>query len=162
MSTFPDVPQSHADAARKLTLAVRQLRESVPGLVLLPNERLKELITPASVSDEFLETVVSGVEATSELASASKIVVADVHDVIAFSRAYASPIDEVELFWRMLRHTVIVRRARIGQDALKAFAIAKNLNRPRKSDLLVPHIEAMRRTLGRTRRKQAAPEPEAA
>ena len=153
MTTIPDVPQSHADAARQLLLGVRSLRESVPGLVLIPNERIKELITAASVSDEFLEAVAIGVEATPDLASASKLVPADIYDVIAFSRAYAGAMDETELLHRMLRHTMIVRRAKVGQEALKAFALAKGLNRPRKSELLVPHIEAMRRTLARSRRK---------
>lgn len=159
MSTIPDVPTSHADAARELMLRVRALRESVPGLVLIPNERLKELIAAGTLSDEFLETVANSVEATPELASASKLVPADIHDVIAFSRAYAAPIDEVVLLQRMLRHTIIVRRAKVGQDALKAFALAKGLNRPRKSDLLVTHIEAMRRTFARSRRKPVT-EPE--
>lgn len=162
MTNIPDVPRSHAEAGRELMLRVRALRESVPGLILIPNERLKELINAASVSDEFLEKVVIGVEATPDLASASKLVPAEVVDVIEFSRAYAGPIGEVELLFRMLRHTIIVRRAKVGQEALKAFALAKGLNRPRKSDLFVPHLEAMRRALGRGRRKPAAETPETA
>jgi len=160
MTTIPDVPQSHTDAARQLLLAVRSLRDSVPGLVLIPNDRLKEMIPAASLSDEFLETVTNSVEATPDLAAASKLVPADVRDVIAFSRAYGGPMDEVELLQRMLRHTIISRRFKVGQEALKAFALAKGLNRPRKSDLLVPHIEAMRRTLARSRRKPATETPE--
>jgi hypothetical protein len=163
MTTIPEAPQSHADAARELMLRLRSLRESIPGLVLIPKERLKELITAASVSDEFLETAATSVEATPELASASKLVPAEVRDVIAFSRAYNGAIDEGELLQRMLRHTIIVRRAKVGQETLKAFALAKGLNRPRKSDVFVPHIEAMRRTLARSRRKPAEttepPEP---
>jgi hypothetical protein len=161
MSTIPDVSRSHAEAARELMLRVRGLRESVPGLVLIPNERLKELIAAGTLSDEFLETVANSVEATPDLASASKLVPAEIHDVIAFSRAYGGPIAEVALLQRMLRHTILVRRARVGQEALKAFALAKGLNRPRKSDLLVPHIEAMHRTLARSRRKPVT-EPEQA
>jgi len=159
MTTIPDVPKSHHDAARELLLGVRSLRESVAGLVLLPKERLKELINVASVSDEFLETVTNGVEATPDLASAATLVPAEIRDVIEFSRAYGGALHEVELLHRMLRHTILVRRARAGQEALKAFALAKGLNRPRKSDLLVPHIEAMRRTLARSRRKPAAEMP---
>ena len=160
MTTIPEVPQSHTEAARQLMLAVRTLRESVPGLVLIPKERLRELIAAASVSDEALETVTISVEATPDLASASTLVPAEVRDVIAFSRAYAGVIDEAALLERMLRHTIIVRRARVGQEALKAFALAKNLNRPRKSDLLVPHIEAMQRTFKRPRKKPTETPPE--
>ena len=159
MSTIPDVPQTHNDAARHLMLALRTLRESIPGLVLIPNERLKELVTAASVSDDFLETVTNSVEATPDLAAVSKLVPGEVRDVVEFSRAYNGAMDEVDLLRRMLRHTIIVRRARVGQEALKVFALAKSLNRPRKSDLLVPHIEAMRRTLARARRK-SPDEPE--
>lgn len=164
MPTVPEVPLSHAEAGRELMLRVRALRESIPGLVLIPNERLKELVNAASVSDEFLQNVSIGVEATPDLASASKLDPADVRDVIEFSRSYAPAIGEVELLFRMLRHTNIVRRAKVGQEALKAFALAKGLNRPRKSDLLVPHIEAMRRSLARGRRKSppAAPAEPAA
>lgn len=162
MTTIPDVPRSHDEAARELLLRVRSLRESVPGLVLLPIDRVKELINAASVSDEFLESVTRGAEATPDLAAVSKLDPAEVRDVIAFSRAFVGPMDEVHLLQRMMRHTVIVRRAKVGTEALRVFALAKDLNRPRKSDLLVPHIEAMRRTLARSRRKAAVEPPEAA
>jgi len=159
MTTVPDVPQSHDDAARELLLGVRSLRESVPGLVLLPKERLMELINAATVPDEFLEAVLIGSEATSDLAAVSKLDRAEVRDVIAFSRAYGGAMDETELLHRMVKHTIILRRAKVGQEALRVFALAKGLNRPRKSGLLVPHIEAMRRALGRSRAKPVTETP---
>src|SRR6185503_19537835 len=71
--------------------------------------------------------------------------------------AFSEVADELELLARGMRYTIALRRSDAGTTALKAYGVAKSLNRPRKAPV-VPHETNMRRTLGRTRgRKVPAP-----
>jgi hypothetical protein len=54
----------------------------------------------------------------------------------------------VEALARVIRHTVTLVRNQAGSDALTTYALAQRLaQRPEHADL-IPHVAAMRRSLG--------------
>jgi hypothetical protein len=70
--------------------------------------------------------------------------------------------DELETWAHFVRHSVAVTKSKVGSSALTTYAVARVLaKRPETADLL-PHVEDMRKALGRSGRKsksKPAPKP---
>lgn len=163
MTTIPlPEPINHIEAVRALLAEVRSVRERIVGFEHnRPSERSR-LNLNAGTSDQFLESCATAIEASPPLAATARTQPAILRDVIIFSQAYTSLADELELTARGLRYTIARRRAEAAQMALQTYAIAKSLNRPPEREVLVPHIQAMKRAFKRKRKRKPpieAPQP---
>jgi hypothetical protein len=164
MTTVPlPEPVSHVDAVRELIARVREIQQSIPGFEYNNKIERQRLNLAAGVPDRFLDTVSVAIEASDTLNGAAAVRSAEVRDVIEFSRAYRSLAEELQLVADGALYTIALRRAKISDLARRAYALSKSLNRPSDRAVLVPHIDAMRRALNRTRPKSqttdAAPAP---
>jgi hypothetical protein len=151
MTTIPDTPTpSHEETAQAMLTQLRKLAQSIPGFTFVPPVFRRRLTASASVPDDFLQSIGVACDATPRLATASEITGAELRDTITFSRQYNSVADELELLMNGIRGTIAVRRSEVGRRALRAYEIAKRLDHPEDRERLVPHIEDMKRTLGRS------------
>ena len=78
----------------------------------------------------------------------------NVRAAVAFATAYSPVAEEAEALARSIRHTISLRRAQAGTDALQAYNIAKGLARKPEGAVLSSHINEMKRTLGRSGHKR--------
>lgn len=159
MSTGPEAIPSHQETAQAMMIQLRQIATTVAGFAHLSSTRRRKITSSASLPDAFLQAVAVACDATPHLASSSQISGAEIRDGLGFSQAYTSVADELELLARGLRGTVANRRFDLGQRALRAYGMAKSINRPEDRELLIPHLADMKRTLGRGRRHAAAVPP---
>lgn len=157
----PEIPVvPHDDTALAMMVALRKLAQSVVGFNFVTADRRRKINVSASLPDEFLEAVAVACDASSHLASSSQLTGIEVRDAINFSRAFLSVADELEILARGLRGTVALKRAEVGVRALRAYTLAKTLNRPDDRQLLIPHLAKLRAALGRSGVNKKKPVPE--
>jgi len=149
----------HTIAARDLLLRVRAVQELAGAKTVLHPAERKKLNGTSGVPDEFLEDVAVALEAYSILVAASEASAAEMRDTVDHSRAYAPLVRELLLAARALAHAIAARRSTASQKALKVYKVAQAINRPSDEAMLVPHLAAMKRSLGRSGRKAAAGDP---
>jgi len=153
MTTIPEPRPVYEETAMAMLQQLRALAATVPGFAHVPTGRRHKITPTASLPDAYLHAVSVACDASEHLALSSQITGAELRDGIAFSHAFLSVADELELIARGLRGTVAERRWDIGRRALRAYSIAKGINRPEDSAVLIPHIVTMARTLNRGGRK---------
>ena len=158
MSNEPIPNLSPTEVARELLQRVRAVQEITGTKTLLPTKQSRKLIHAASLPDDFLEAVAVAIDAYEKLALISDVTAAEIRELIAYSRANRPVVDELRLAATSLLQDILTRRAHVGQQALKVYQIVQGLNRPNDKAMLVPHITAMRRALGKAKRKAAPPE----
>jgi hypothetical protein len=156
MTTIPPTPINYEEAANAMMIQLRELVQSIPGFGYAAKGRRRKISSAAHVPDPFLEAVAVACDASVQLSAASELSAPELRGLIAFARAFTSLADEMQLIARGLHDTVAERRAGVGQRALRAYAVAKSINRPEDRELLIPHLANMQRTLGRTGRPSKA------
>lgn len=160
MTTIPPVPPaSHEEIAAAMMIQIRELAQSVSGFTFSAKGRRRKITPAASVPDPFLEAVAVACDASPHLGVASQVTTAELRDTITFSRAFTSVANELMVVARGFLDTVAERRNQVGQRALRAYSMAKSINRPEDRELLIPHLANMQRTLGRGRKRVAATPP---
>ena len=150
-------------AVRSIIVSLEaMIREQLPGFALLPTAQRRRITNAGNVPDDFLEAVAVAIESTPSVAAPSAITPAEIRAVIADSRLLTSLADQLELMARGVRATTAERRAGVGKRALIAYSVAKSVNRHLDLTVTIPHLENMRRTLGRSgRRRRPAQSPAA-
>ena len=151
MTTIPPTPINHEEMANAMIQKVRELAQSIPGFAYAAKGRRRKISSFASLPDAFLEDVAVACDASPQLAVASELTAAELRGIITFARAITSVANEMLLVARGALDTVAEHRALAGQRALRAYAIAKSINRPEDRELLIPHLANMQRSLGRGR-----------
>ena len=162
MTTIPPTPINHEAIAEAIMLQAREIAQSINGFGYAATGRRRKISSTANLPDEFLEAVAVACDASPQLAAASELTGAELRSLITSSRAYTSAANELRLIGRGLDDTVAEHRSEVGQKALRAYAIAKSINRPDERELLIPHLENMKLTLNRGPRpskKKTAPPP---
>jgi hypothetical protein len=167
MTTIPDQPPvNHEAALITLMTTIRDLVQSaVPGYALAAKGRRRKITATASLSDPFLEAVASACGVHLELAAAGGMSAGEYRDAVARSRLSASLAEELRILARGVDDTNAENRNEVGRRALRVYAVAGRINSPEDREMLIPHLEAMRRTLNRGRtnaRKLAAAKATAA
>ncbi len=153
MSSVIETPISPTEAARALLVQIRALQASVNGFTFSRTPDPRTLNSAASVPPAFLEAVAVALDASPHLATASRVEAAELRSAATYANAFTPVAEELELMARAVRYTLAIHRSRAGKLALSAYALAKTLNRPSDRQVLMPHIEQMKRALGKTRRK---------
>lgn len=157
MSNVTETPTSHEVAASEMLVQLRALAQSVGDYGFITKGQRRRLNTVSTLPIPFLLSVAVALDASEALTRAAGITGAQIRDVVALANAYVPVADEMALVAGGMRDTVQAKRADTGQRALRAYRLAKSFNSPSDRELLIPHIEDMKRTLGRGRRKVVKP-----
>jgi hypothetical protein len=164
MSTIP-LPQPAAPAdfsqqALALTLKVRDAVRTVDGFIFSPEGRRAEIALFATLPDEFLHPAAALLDLNPDLAATCGLTSTEVREAINFRRDFGNAALEVHLAGKGLEDTVAERVASVGERALKLHYYAKRTNLRDATENLVPHLDAMKRALGKGRKvKKELPVP---
>ena len=137
------------------------MRQRIPNLVIPSKGDGRRLAPAGSVPPEFVELTKAAVFMNTTLAHGGGADLARTAYLQSYASAYHPLADELEALAHFVRHSVIVAMNEVGSSALTTYALAQRLaKRPETADL-APHVESMRRALGRSRkrRSQKAPDP---
>lgn len=156
----------HAEAALRLLENLRAMQASIDGFVMPPSP-IDAQSRPRSYRHlpvQFFVAVAVALESTPQLAAAlvaamNPLTAAEIRDMLRHTEAYLPLADELERFARAIRHTVGLRRARVGRLAVSAYQVAKGMNLLVDVSLPVPEVESMKRSFGSRRRKPPEPAP---
>lgn len=165
MTTIPDTPSQHEDNAQAIRLDLQRLAQSIRGFALLTSDRRRKLTTSGHVDEDFLRRMALLLDAQPDVAAVTQLTAAEIFDHLRFSGAHQGVGEELMLNGRKMSDTLLAERATIGERALRALKIARDINTPAGRESLVPHLEAIDREFSRGRRKRAAakkPDGEAA
>jgi hypothetical protein len=156
MTTIPDTPSPHEDNAQAIRLELQRLVQNIPGFTLLTTERRRRVSVTGHVDDDFLRSMALVLEAHPDVAAVSQITAAEVRDHLNFTGAHRGVGEELMLNGRKMLDTLIDARASVGERALRALNISRNVNAPADRQALVAHLEAIDRDFSRGRRRRAA------
>lgn len=148
--------------AAEILTQVRQLAQSIPGFGFVTVRRRRQITSIASVPDAFLKSTAVVCDASPDLATAGALSSGELLQGIDFTRAFLSVADEMALLEKGIRDTVAEHRFHLARRAYRVYALAKSFNSPIEEDMAVPHLQSMKRDLGKSRPKRvvdAEPEP---
>lgn len=160
MTTIPDTPSQHEDNAQAIRVDLQRLAQSIRGFALLTSDRRRKLTTSGHVDDDYLRHIALLIDAQPEVAAVTQLSSAEIRDHLHFSGAYQGVGEELMLGGRKMSDTLLAERADIGERALRAHKIARDMNTPAGRESLVPHLEAIDREFSRGRRKRAVAKKE--
>ena len=156
MTVIPDTPSAHEDKAQAIRLELQRLMQEIRGFSLLTGGRRRKVTLTGHVDDDFLRSMALLIEAQPEIATSSRITSAEILDHLNFTGSHRAVGEELVLNGRKMLDTLLAERADVGQRALLALKIARNINTPADRASLVPHLEAIDREFSRGRRKRTA------
>lgn len=154
MTNIPDVPTAHEDNAQAIRLDMQRLVQGIRGFTLLTTARRRRLTISGHVDDDFLRSMALLIDAQPDVAMPSKITGAEIRDHLAFSGSYQGVGEQMMLDGRKMSDTLLAERADVGERALRALRIARDLNTPSDRAAVIPHLEAIDREFTRGRRKR--------
>ena len=159
--TPPPEASVRTAAAQALITKVRAMRDEIPDFTspkFVGDGR--PLANAAGVPAAFVERTTVAVTNIRALSRANVLDPAIVRDLMTFAEAYAPLADELEALARFVRHSVISARNTAGTEALVTYGLAQRLaKRPELAAELAPHVDDMRRALGRRRKPKEAKTP---
>jgi hypothetical protein len=165
---------THLETARQAMSLINEAVKLIRDLEYPTPEQDHSIDASASVSDDFLIAVATVADTTPAMAAAASLTGEELREVVDFSTAYTPLGDALELATRAVRYTIKVERAGAGMKALRAYQIAKGLNRNLRNRVLgqriatiskvqVPQLENMKRALAASKRpRKTGPEAAAA
>lgn len=154
-----ETPVNHQQIADEILAAVQTATQRIPGFTFVPLGRRRRFVVWANVPVPFLNAVAAALDASETLRTVTGLTGAVMRDAIAFRNAYQGLADQLALQALGLRHTIATKLAPVGNAGLRAYEIAKAMNRASDNELLIPHIADMRRTLGKARSAPPVEEP---
>jgi len=140
------------------------MRDKIPNLVI-PETRdaRRRLSVAASVPPEFIELASMAVKSHAPLVRGGGQDLAQNSDLKSFAEAYGPLGDELEALTSFVKHSVTKAMNTVGSEALTTYALARRLSKRPESADLIPHVDAMRKALGkRIRKSKSKPAPKAA
>ncbi len=166
MATITLLPSPHAEGAKALIDKIRALRTEIPRFTG-PAVSGRRLAFLAGVPDTVLESASMAVQNFPRLEQAAGVDATTLRDAYAFALAYESVAQELRALTRDMEHSIRVQRAEAAASALDVLAIARSISRRKDGAELRPHVDDMRKKLGRIRRtrrpsSEPAPAPAAA
>jgi hypothetical protein len=148
---------SHAATAQLRLQEVRHMREVIPYFTIpeLPTET-KRMANAASVPADFVElTTVAIANHQAALWRADALTPEQIRELVSYANSYGPLADEFEALAHFIRHSVRAARYKVGSEALTTYAFAQRLAKRPQSAELAPHVDDMRRALGRTASAEA-------
>lgn len=159
MTSIPDIPSNPSATQAALLAHVRAMQEMIAGFTFDRPETRRRYNLNASLPDRFINGVAVAIDASPGLARNLEFTSEDLRAVIAFTQLLQPVLEEVRVLERSLSFTIAEKRAKAGGRALYAYSLSQALNRPADSEVLVPHIAAMKAALGPRGRRKATATP---
>jgi hypothetical protein len=156
MTTIPEVPSTHEDNAHAIRLELQRLVQGIRGFSLLTTEGRRAVTVTGHVDDDFLRNMALLLDAHPDIVTPSRITGAELRDHLSFMSAHQGVGEELMLNGRKMVDTLVAERADVGERALLALKIARNMSTPSARAALVPHLEAIDRDFSRGRRKRVS------
>jgi hypothetical protein len=145
----------HQQLAAELTRELRDLIARIPYFESPRALTVDFVQGHATVPLPFIATTVAAVEASEEARALNKFDANAARDVLQFIDAFRPFLDLMDYATRSLRFTLNSVRAVQAADALQIYVLLKGLARDPKSAALLPHIEHLKRDLGRKRTRRS-------
>jgi hypothetical protein len=169
-----DLPATSADGiqlpalaeAEQLALGVLavldRLAASIPDLRPPHPKTARRARGARTVNREAVLSIVAMVEATDRFRNIKVLNPEQARKVVQYRDAYRAIAERLNMLLRTVNHTIEAQWAEVVASAMYTYTVANSMAGPRETELL-PHLEIIRRHLGRTRgpkRKKKSPEPE--
>jgi len=154
-----------ATRPQTLVLQLRAMRELIPEYTQLRISEAQSLRVIATGTDpQFVQATINGVGASLNVQQALGRTPEELRQETADAASWTAVEDEARALLKGVVAANLVRRHRIGQTALAAYAIASRLSRQQEHANLLPHVEMMKRlnrfgVKKRTKPAQPAPAP---
>jgi hypothetical protein len=128
-----------------LIAQVRAMWELIPDFTHLPVPERKSLAVVAGTDPEFVRASINSASDSPIVEQAIGLTPEALQQETVSAQAWTSLEDEVRGLLAGLVSGNLIRRNRIGELALTAYAVARRLVRRKEHVNLVPHVETMRR-----------------
>jgi hypothetical protein len=164
----PELPPTptithYQDVARQFSASFITSMALIPAFEPKHESTAKFVQSHSGFPNDFIATVLSAVEADSQLQNVQKFDVVEARDTLQYLEAFRPVIDQVEAFLANLKFTCSARKARVVADGLQIYEIAKGLGRDPGSASVASHAKNMKRDLkrpGPPRKKKEVPTPQ--
>lgn len=141
----------HEARAIELMTRVREVAQAIQGFNFATKGRRQKIANFVHLPDEFFEQMAVACELYPEIAAASGLTGAECRSIITMSRSYGSVVLEMRTQAKGLDDTIAEIRADVGRRALRGYMIAQRVNKEDEKHKLIPHLDAIKRTLNRGR-----------
>lgn len=163
-----EVPVTHTEAAFRLLENLRAMQGTIDGFVMPPSPIAPQVgLRYRQLPVQFFVALAVALESSPQLAAAlqaalNPLTPGEIRDTLRYAEAYLPVADELERFARAIRHTVGLRRSKVGRLAAAAYRVVKSMNLLEDLSLSIPEVEAMKRSFAASRRRKTAEPPVAA
>ena len=140
-ATVPAVP---ADPAI-LIAQVRAMREQIPEYTQLPLDARRSISVVAGTNADFVRASINSISESANVQQALGRTPEELRQETADAQGWSNFEDELRILLDGVAASNLVRRHRIGEAALVAYAITRRLARQEQHANLLPHVETMRR-----------------
>ena len=162
-----EVPISHTEAALRLLENLRAMQGTIDGFVMpaLPMDSRSRPRGHSVLPVQFFVALAVALESSPQLVAALQaagipLTPADIRDMLRHGEAYLPVADELERFARAIRHSVSLKRGKVGRLAASAYGVMKGMNLLENASIPIPEMDTMRRSFPASgRRKAAEPGP---
>jgi len=144
-----------------LIAQLRVMREQIPDYTQLPIPARQSIRVVAATNPEFVRASINGVAESPNVQQALGRTPEDLRQETDEAQGWRDVEDEVRALLAGVAASNLVRRNRIGETALAAYAIARRLARQKQHANLLPHVDTMKRLnkFGVKRAKPVTPAP---
>ena len=164
MTVIPEpptpTPTVHDVAAQKFLGEMQALVQNVRGYGFITRLHRRRINPTATLPTEFLYAVAVALDASEKLRSMTGYTGDQIRDAISFCNAYGPAVDEVKLKAEGLQDAVKTQRSEAGQVAFHVYRVARSAKNALEKEEIFPHLETMKRALGRGRKKAVKTKPE--
>jgi len=140
---------------------LRALREQIPEYVQLAPADAKSARTVASVHPDFAQAGINAIGASPLVQAVVGQTPEALQQESESAARWSMVEDELAAMLKGVSYANLMRRNRVGEAALTAYAVSKKLVRSPEHAGLLPHLEQMRKTnhFGRNQRPKVPPAP---
>lgn len=147
----PTPPSEHEDRAMKMMAQVRELARTIEGFDFAVKGRRAKIATASTLPEDFFQYMAVAIDTYPEVAVVAGMTGQAVRSTIAATNAYKGVVKDMLIQARGLDDTIAEHRAAVGSRLLRAYDVAKRLDRDGAAK--IPHLPDMKIALGRGRSK---------
>lgn len=139
--------------AAEIIEAIEAIAARIPRLEAPHPSTAAHVRGARTVSREFLASMIAAVEDRPELRGVGTFDVDEARDTLQFLDAFRPVADRVAALLASITYTMEARKAAVAAKAMNTYHVMKGLARDPGGAPLRPHLDALRRDLGRTNRQ---------
>ena len=147
---WPTTTRTHYDLlAEEIMEDIDRIAAKIPKLEAHHRVTENEIRAHMNVPRPFLGTAVAAVEQSPELRGTRKLVPEQGQDTLQYLDAFRIVDDKLGVLRTYLRFTLMSRHTALALRALQIYAIARGFARDPRGAKVAPHVEHLRRDLGK-------------